>query len=393
MVDSSESSGMRFGPSIRGSRLALGLGFIALLGLGATARGGEKKPTEFSRGRVTGKAGDTVWFRYQPRVPHAINLAKAVLARHGLVHGKHIWFDLRDDVGLLAITGKRKWVKVARSLLEFLEENQPQIRVKVRIVETQTSRDLQTGLETSLERKSSKDTFFRGFSINNQPKSYLDSILSPTIPFTGTSLGFGTVDDVDAQGNFVSKTRERVGAVTLALRAMGEKQVADLLAKPDLMVVPGEPAEFKIHKQFPYQYVEIRGTSAKVFAKTLPLGVTLKLTLFVVGKDRVQMDVDALVENQAGFVEIGPGTKLPFTSKRQIKTTVTVPSGFEVVVGGLFQNDYSVVEKGVPLLSEIPILGYLFKSYWRVQKRKELLFFIQPKIMETRARLFSPLGD
>ncbi|MHC4780570.1 MAG: type II and III secretion system protein, partial [Planctomycetota bacterium] len=175
-------------------------------------------------------------------------------------------------------------------------------------------------------------------------------------------------------------------------RALGEKQVSELLAKPGLTVAPGERAEFKIHKQFPYQFVQIVGTTAKVSAKTLPLGVTLGITMFIVGEDKIHMDLDALVENQAGFVEVGPGTKLPFTTKRQIKTSVIVPSGFEVVIGGLFQKDFSVVEKGVPLLSEIPVLGYLFKSYWRNEKRKELLFFIKPDVIKHRKKLYTPLG-
>jgi type IV pilus assembly protein PilQ len=119
----------------------------------------------------------------------------------------------------------------------------------------------------------------------------------------------------------------------------------------------------------------------------------MKVTPHIIGEDRIHIHIEATVDNQAGFVEVGPGTQYPFTSKRQVVTSVTVPSGFEVVIGGLFQKENSVVEKGVPLLSEIPILGYLFKSYWRVQTRKELLFFIQPRIVRPRARLFSPGMD
>jgi type II secretory pathway component GspD/PulD (secretin) len=363
---------------------------------------GEGKPTppRFSRGKLSGEGGTTRWYRFQPLIinkkvqPHpTVVLITKVLLRYGLKEKTHYFLDARNEMGLIAISGEKKWVDLVASLLEHLEEDQDQIRVKVRVVETLTTRDLQSGIETALDRKTSKNTFFRGFSINHQPKSYLDSVLSPTIPYTGSTIGFGTVEDVDAQGNFVSKSRERVGSVSLALRALGEKQVSDIIAKPELVVVSGGRAEFKIEKKFPYQFVEIRGTSAKVYAKTLDLGVTLLVVPYLVGKNKIHLDVTAKVENQAGFVEIGPGTKMPFTSKRQIKTTVIVPSGFEIVLGGLYQKEYSVVEKGVPLLSEIPILGYLFKSYWQVLKRKELLFFIQPKISQVRTRLFTPVGD
>jgi len=374
----------------------------ALLAAPGPARAGEtpKKPG-FSREKLSGKMGETIWYRFQAKNPkakgnehyHVIALVERVLKRYGLNAGKHYWLDRNDDLGLLAITGDRKWTKLIRSLLGFLEEEQPQVRIQARIVETLTTRDLQAGVDSSLERKSSKDTFFRGFAINHQPQAYLDSILHKTIPYTGSSVGFGTVDTVDAQGNFVSKTRERVGAVSMALLALGEHQTSNILAKPDQMVLSGGTALFHVKKKFPVQNVQFSGTTTKVSVKEKDLGITMNVVPHIVGKDRVYLKIDATVENMAGFVEVGPGVQLPFTSKRQVMTSVMVPSGNEVVIGGLFQSEYSVVEKGVPLLSEIPLVGYLFKSYWRVKTRKELLFFVKPRIIKPRARLFSPAGD
>jgi type II secretory pathway component GspD/PulD (secretin) len=374
----------------------------AFLAAPGPAHAGEtpKKPG-FSREKLSGKAGETIWYRFQAKNPkdkgnehyHVIALVQRVLKRYGLDAGKHYWLDRSDDLGLLAITGDRKWTKLIRSLLGFLEEEQPQVRIQARIVETLTRRDLQAGVDSSIERKSSKDTFFRGFSIDHQPQAYLDSILHKTIPYTGSSVGFGTVDTVDAQGNFVSKTRERVGAVSLALRALGEHQTSNILAEPDQMVLSGGTAEFRVKKSFPIQNVQITGSTTKVTIKEKDLGTFMTVVPHIVGKDRVYLKIDVKVENQAGFVEVGPGTKYPFTSLRQVKTSVTVRSGYEVVIGGLFQKEYSVVEKGVPLLSEIPLVGYLFKSYWRTKSRKELLFFIKPRIIKPRARLLSPAGD
>ncbi len=375
-------------------RRALGAILAACLtaALPAAVAAGEKKEARFSRGKLKGPAGETVWYRFKSKESHIRDLVTKVLGRYGLKNGKDFTLHAHDHLGLLAITGSKDNVDLFRSLLEFLEEDQPQIKISVRIVETLSNRDLQTGLEVNLDRKSSKDTFFRGFTIRNQSESYIDSLLTSKIQYAGTSFGFGTVDEVDAEGNFVSKSRERVGSVSMAMRALGEHQVANILAKPELLVVSGTQAKITTLQRIPYQTVQLRGNSANIRIKELPIGISMQIKAYLIGEDSIQMDILTTVNTQAGVVEVGPGIKNPYTSDRRVKTTVTVPSGFEVILGGLFQKESSVVEKGVPLLSDIPILGLLFKSYWKVQKRKELLFFIQPTIVKPSARLFDPLG-
>ncbi|MCU0722102.1 MAG: type II and III secretion system protein [Planctomycetes bacterium] len=344
---------------------------------------------EFERGRIKGKAGETLWFRFEPGNPGAVDLVQRVLGRYGLAHGQHYWCDRHDPLGLLAVTGEARWIELIRSVLGFLAEEQPQVRVKVRILETYSSRDLQSGVETGLDRKTSTDTFFRKYRMTHPPKAYSDSLVTTSSPFTGTTAGFGTVETVDAKGNFLSSSREREGSADLALRVLGEHQTSKVLAEPDLLVLNGVQASISTGQNYPYQKVLITGSTARVEVENLHLGVTLNLTPFVVGEDRIHLVLEALVENQAGWVETGPGTKFPFTSRRSVKTSVLVPSGYEVVVGGLFQKEFSVVEKGVPLLSDIPLVGYLFKSYWRVQKRRELVFFIRP-LLVGRRRFLDP---
>lgn len=373
----------------------------ALAGLLAgLARAGEPasapaKPVEptFADEVLEGKAGETIWYRFKAGQPHVVILVQAVLGRHGLAHGTHYWLDRRDDVGLVAVTGAPKWIALVRSLLGFLEEDQPQVRVRTRVVETVLNRDLQAGVEADLERKNTSDTFFRGFRVDHEPKSYLDSTLSTQIPFTGSTLGFGTYEGVDSAGNFVSKTREHMGSVRFALRALGERQSSEILAQPDQVVLSGTKAVFEVKKKYPIQNVQIAGNNANVTVIEKDLGFKMDVTPHILGDRRISLAVNAEVSNLAGYVEVGPGTKYPYISTRRVNTTVIVLSGYEVVIGGLFQTERSVVEKGVPLISEIPLIGYLFKSYWSVQNRKELVFFIQPTIVEPRARLFAPAID
>jgi type II secretory pathway component GspD/PulD (secretin) len=64
-------------------------------------------------------------------------------------------------------------------------------------------------------------------------------------------------------------------------------------------------------------------------------------------------------------------------------TTVTIPSGATIVLGGLIQDNLDKSDQGIPYLSRIPYLGNLFKAHTQTHKRTELLIFIQPTIVNS----------
>ncbi len=84
----------------------------------------------------------------------------------------------------------------------------------------------------------------------------------------------------------------------------------------------------------------------------------------------------------------------PTISKREVKTTVTVPDRATVVISGLIREDTAKLATKVPLLGDIPYLGALFRSTSDVKKRTNLLIFVTPRIVtdmkkaeEEKARL------
>ena len=70
------------------------------------------------------------------------------------------------------------------------------------------------------------------------------------------------------------------------------------------------------------------------------------------------------------------------TNKREIETTVLVEDGQTIVLGGLIQDDIREVRKKVPLLGDIPLLGYLFRSTSTQTTTTELSFVITPRIIQ-----------
>ncbi|MDZ4743698.1 MAG: secretin N-terminal domain-containing protein [Verrucomicrobiota bacterium] len=95
----------------------------------------------------------------------------------------------------------------------------------------------------------------------------------------------------------------------------------------------------------------------------------------------VTLEILQTANDQAGSTVIS-GNTIPTISTKVLKTTVTVPSGSTVVLGGLISDRTSRDVTGVPVLSSIPLLGYLFKTTKITTDRSELIIMIQPVVVD-----------
>jgi general secretion pathway protein D len=94
------------------------------------------------------------------------------------------------------------------------------------------------------------------------------------------------------------------------------------------------------------------------------------------------MDIIQKIETVNGFQTID-GNEIPIVAKRQASSVVSVLNGQMVVLGGLTDNNRTFNKRGIPILRDIPILGYLF-SGTRLDKRKtELMVLLQPTVLRT----------
>jgi len=82
-----------------------------------------------------------------------------------------------------------------------------------------------------------------------------------------------------------------------------------------------------------------------------------------------------------GVTDVG-GQSAPIINNQKITTTVTVPNGRTVVLGGLISDDNSNNKSGIPYLSRIPVVGALFGTTTKSKSRKELIVMIQPTIVD-----------
>jgi len=362
----------------------------ALLFASGLCRAGDPD-VRFFRKKLQSKTMETAWYRYKPGSQAVFDHVHPILARQGLALDKDYFLDRNDVMGVLAVTGPPEAVNLVLRVIAFLDEKRPQISINLRIAETLVSGDIQSGIDIGWDRKTSERTFFRGFEMNNQPQAYLDSLLSPSIPFQGTATSFGTVDSA---GNIVNQEQyDKIGALYMAIRAVSEYQNSEILAQPNIMVTNGEQAAVITGAQYPFQQVTFTGTTAVISTQFKDVGITLKVTPWIIGERRIKMALEASVTNVVGFVEITQGVKNPYLDERFIKNTVMLDSGTTLAIGGLFQKETTVVEKGVPVLSDIPLLGLLFKSYWTKKQKKELRIYVTPRLIQPCDRFFIPEAE
>lgn len=109
-----------------------------------------------------------------------------------------------------------------------------------------------------------------------------------------------------------------------------------------------------------------------------PYNVSMKVTPQVTAEGSVIMDVEVQREFP-GPADTSTGER-PI-NKREAKTKTLVKNGQTAVIGGIFQNDTTTSQTGVPLLKDIPFLGWLFKSENTTIEKTELLVFLTPRIM------------
>jgi type IV pilus assembly protein PilQ len=146
------------------------------------------------------------------------------------------------------------------------------------------------------------------------------------------------------------------------------------IASPRVVTKDKVAASISSGTQIPYQQATSSGATSVAFKDaTLKLSVTPQIT----PDDHINMQVTA---NQDTVGDIFNG--VPSINTKSVNTEVLVENGGTVVIGGVFTQDIGDSTQKVPLLGDVPVVGWLFKNNVKSDTRSELLIFITPKIMK-----------
>jgi pilus assembly protein CpaC len=176
--------------------------------------------------------------------------------------------------------------------------------------------------------------------------------------------------------------------IQLAIRALQEKGVIRLLANPRLVCLSGEEASFLVGGEIPVPVPTqaSAGGSMSVAIQWKEFGVKLNFTPFIVDSNLVRLKIAPEVSsldysNTVSFA----GWDIPAIRTRRAAGTVELNSMQSVVLGGLTASETLSIERKVPILGHIPILGALFTKKQKTSSENELVIIVTPRIIETVA--------
>ena len=165
---------------------------------------------------------------------------------------------------------------------------------------------------------------------------------------------------------------------SLRLESEGEGEV---ISTPRVVTANQAEAFIQQGVEIPYQQASSSGATNVQYKEAV---LELRVTPLITPDNRVQLDL-AIKQDTVGEIFQGElGAEIPSIDTRELNTTVLVANGDTVVLGGIFQDESKSNETKVPWLGDIPGLGYLFRNRTMGTKKRELLIFVTPTIVEDR---------
>ncbi len=265
----------------------------------------------------------------------------------------------------LIITDTRPVLAKARQIIGEIDRVTPQVLIEARIVEINDSFNREIGMSWG----AGGDDIYKG-NLNGQYSYH--AAMNTQYKAANVLPGQGILDfnfnRLDAWGTpFV---------LDAALKAMEQEGDGKIISAPKILTLDNKPAMIKQGFNVPYQVVDKNGQPSTSFKD---VALTLDVTPHVTPDHRVSMKINASKDE---LVSQDPNTGEWTTSINNANTELLVEDGETIVIGGVAKSSNTVNESGFPILKDIPMIGWLFKTKTTDNSKRELMIFITPKIVQ-----------
>jgi type IV pilus assembly protein PilQ len=165
--------------------------------------------------------------------------------------------------------------------------------------------------------------------------------------------------------------------LNLEISALEAEGKGNIVSSPRVITADQTKARIEQGEEIPYQQATSSGATSVAFKKA---SLRLEVTPQITPEGNVILDLEVNKDSRGALTAAGPAI-----NTKQVKTQVLVENGGTVVIGGIFTQDEQTEVNKVPLLGDIPFLGYLFQNRVKSTRKTELLVFITPKIVTDRS--------
>jgi type IV pilus assembly protein PilQ len=284
--------------------------------------------------------------------------------------GASVSADKRTN--MIIITDTASKIKQAKEIVKQLDKVTPQVMIEVRIVEATTGFARELGIKWGGlydgDHGSAAGKLFGASAGGNYGTN--DGAYAVNLP--GSNLFSSTV------GAGLGLAFSRIGGTTLnldlRLMAMETNSKGKIISTPKIATLDNEKATIK--QGYDYPFDTLNAETGITTTEWKPVDLLLEVTPHITPDNRVSMAIKTTKNDITTVL-----TKTTIATK-EAETKLLVNNGETIVIGGIIKETLTWSESGVPWLSKIPALGWLFKSKYRTTEKTEMLIFITPKIIQ-----------
>jgi general secretion pathway protein D len=281
---------------------------------------------------------------------------------------------------IIVSSTKNAWTHI-HAVIHDLDIRRKQVFVEAVILEVQVDRLRQIGTDPTQVLGAGKSGFLQGIGGFNRAPEELASVAQA---ISGVAAGGATGGAVTVL-NTVN--------VRAFMNLLMNLTDTNILSTPQVLAADNQKAKIVVGENRPFPTGQAQGITGGtlVTIERKDVGVTLELTPQVLEDDLIRLEIKqeitAIAENVAQTIGAGSASIPvgPTTTKRSMETTTIAQDQQTLVIGGLVRDNITLSEKKIPLLGDIPWLGWLFKSQNRQTEKLNLLVFLTPHLIRDDA--------
>jgi general secretion pathway protein D len=303
-----------------------------------------------------------------------------------------------NSINALVVTAPAKLMRSIRSVIDQLDVRRAQVLVQAIIAELTSNAAAQLGITwAALGAGAAGLTNFSGtgtgvVQLGEQYEALSNGALSSTSNSGITPSPVASINIPDGLLFGVGRIVKNGLSFAALLNALASNTNTNILSTPSLVALDNQKAKIEVGQRVPFltgQYAYTSAGSVGGAGVVNPfqtverheVGITLQIKPRISAGNSIILKIKQKVSSLAPSVQ---GAIDLITNNRKISTTVIANNHQIIVLGGLISDQISETKEKVPLLGDIPLLGYLFRYASTSKQKQDLMVFLQPSILRTR---------
>jgi type IV pilus assembly protein PilQ len=274
-------------------------------------------------------------------------VVQSILSRRGQI-------QVDDRTNTIVVSDVPEVVAQAERMATGLDQETPQIEIVAKLVD----------VDVSSLREFGVNWLGRAFNIGNTTDTFeeFDIIAEVSDPVLRFKIG----------------TLTNPGQLELELQALELQRKANIISNPRITTVDNREAKIVVGQKIPLIVQDVAGNAV---SQLTTIGIQLQVTPHLTADRKIVMDIHPEVSDLSTQSTVQGGIII---NTSEADTRVMVDDGQTAVIGGLIRDNTGRVKTGIPVLMDVPLLGFLFSSTSDVEQKRELVIFVTPSLVQSQ---------